>query len=153
MSGPSTRLRLDLPDVLFGLFLTGVSGGALWLTRHLRGGIAADMGPGYMPRVIAVALLLFGLFFLIRGALAPRRGIDAVHLRPLAAICAGVAVFAAGAASLGLAIVSVLTVVIAGFGSTEARLWQNVVFAVALSAASVALFVKLLALPVPVWPW
>ncbi|WP_341987229.1 tripartite tricarboxylate transporter TctB family protein [Azorhizobium sp. AG788] len=148
-----TGRRLDLPDVLFGLFLAAVSGGALLLTRHLRGGTAADMGPGYMPRAIAVALLLFGLFFLVRGALAPWRGIDKVHLRPLVAICAGVAVFAAGAASLGLAIVSVLTVVVAGMGSPEARLWQNLAFGLALSAASVGLFVKLLSLPVPVWPW
>ena len=62
-----TRSRIDLQDLLFGLFLVAVAAGTLVATRNLVIGHAADMGPGYMPRVVALALMAFGLFFSGRG--------------------------------------------------------------------------------------
>ena len=52
--------RTDWQDLLFGLFLIAVAGIALAATRTLSGGNAADMGPGYMPRAIAIMLLASG---------------------------------------------------------------------------------------------
>ena len=147
-----TRFRIDLQDLLFGLFLVAVATGTLVATRNLAVGHAADMGPGYMPRVVALALLGFGLFFTGRGLWGTRRGIAAVELRPLLAILASVGVFALAAERLGLAIVSVVTVVFASFATREGRLLETVAFAVALSGAAVLLFVKLLGLPIPIWP-
>ncbi len=86
--------RTDWQDLLFGLFLIAVAGIALAATRTLSGGNAADMGPGYMPRAIAIMLLAFGLWFSIRGIRRPFVGIAPVRLQPLLAITASVAVFA-----------------------------------------------------------
>ena len=86
--------RTDWQDLLFGLFLIAVAGIALAATRTLSGGTAADMGPGYMPRAIAIMLLAFGLWFSIRGLRRPFVGIAPVRLQPLLAITASVAVFA-----------------------------------------------------------
>ncbi|WFU19330.1 tripartite tricarboxylate transporter TctB family protein [Bradyrhizobium sp. CB3481] len=147
-----TRFRIDLQDLLFGLFLVAVATGTLVATRNLTVGHAADMGPGYMPRVVALALLGFGLFFTGRGFWGTGRGIAAVELRPLLAILASVGVFALAAERLGLAIVSVVTVVFASLATREGRLLETVPFAVALSGAAVLLFVKLLGLPIPIWP-
>ncbi|WP_035713159.1 tripartite tricarboxylate transporter TctB family protein [Azorhizobium doebereinerae] len=148
-----TRRRFDLPDLLFGGFLVLVAGAALATTWHLSVGTAADMGPGYFPRVVAFALLAFGLFFLGRGAGRRFHGIETIHLRPLLAIPASVAVFAVLAASAGLALASLATIVVAGLASRETRALENLVFGVAISAGAVLLFAKLLSLPVPVWPW
>ena len=52
--GPMTRSRIDLQDLLFGLFPGGGGGGSRWSPRAIwRSATAADMGPGYMPRVVA----------------------------------------------------------------------------------------------------
>ena len=147
-----TRSRIDLQDLLFGLFLVAVAAGTLVATRNLAVGHAADMGPGYMPRVVALALVGFGLFFSGRGLMRTRLGIAPVQLRPLLAILASVGVFALTAERLGLAIASVLAVILASFATREGRLVETVAFAVVLSGAAVLLFVKVLGLPIPVWP-
>ena len=147
-----TRFRIDLQDLLFGLFLVAVAAGTLVATRNLAVGHAADMGPGYMPRVVALALVGFGLFFSGRGLMRTRLGIAPVQLRPLLAILTSVGIFALTAERLGLAIASVLAVILASFATREGRLVETVAFAVVLSGAAVLLFVKVLGLPIPVWP-
>ncbi|UPK01156.1 tripartite tricarboxylate transporter TctB family protein [Bradyrhizobium sp. 170] len=147
-----TRSRIDLQDLLFGLFLVVVAAGTLVATRKLAIGHAADMGPGYMPRVVAVALMGFGLFFSGRGLWRMRVGIAPVQLRPLLAILASVGVFALTAERLGLAIASVVAVILASFATREGRLIEAIAFAIVLSGAAVLLFVKLLGLPIPIWP-
>ncbi|MCK1512302.1 tripartite tricarboxylate transporter TctB family protein [Bradyrhizobium sp. 190] len=147
-----TRSRIDLQDLLFGLFLVAVAAGTLVATRKLAIGHAADMGPGYMPRVVALALMGFGLFFSGRGLWRMRAGIAPVQLRPLLAILASVGVFALTAERLGLAIASVVAVILASFATREGRLIEAIVFAIVLSGAAVLLFVKLLGLPIPIWP-
>lgn len=147
-----TRTRINWQDLLLGLFLAAVAGTTLFLTRRLAVGSAADMGPGYMPRAVALALLAFGLFFCARGLRRAGEAIEAVRLRPLLAVLAAVAVFAATAERFGLVIASVVTVAVAAFATREARPLETAVFALALAGAAVLLFVKLLGLPVPVWP-
>jgi hypothetical protein len=115
-------------------------------------GHAADMGPGYMPRVVALALMGFGLFFSGRGLWRMRVGIAPVQLRPLLAILASVGVFALTAERLGLAITSVAAVILASLATREGRFVETIAFAVVLAGAAVLLFVKLLGLPIPIWP-
>jgi Tripartite tricarboxylate transporter TctB family len=147
-----TGRRTDWQDLLFGLFLIAVAGIALAATRTLSGGTAADMGPGYMPRAIAIMLLAFGLWFSIRGIRRPFVGIAPVRLQPLLAITASVAVFALSATRFGLALSSFAAILIASLATREARPIETLLFALGLSAAAVLLFVKALALPVPIWP-
>jgi hypothetical protein len=149
-----SRSRIDWRDLLLGLFLVGVATGTLFATRNLTVGHAADMGPGYMPRFISLALLGFGLFFSARSLwrVGAALTIEPVRLRPLLAILGAVGIFALTAERLGLAIASVVTVVLASLATREGRILETVPFALVLSGAAVLLFIKVLALPVPVWP-
>jgi hypothetical protein len=144
--------RIDWQDLLFGLFLVAVAAGTLVATRNLAVGSAADMGPGYMPRAVALGLLGFGLFFCVRGARRAGPAIVPVQARPLFAILAAVGVFALTTQRLGLVIAAIATVLVASFATRESRLLETVPFAALLAGAAVLLFVKLLALPVPIWP-
>ena len=134
--------RTDWQDLLFGLFLIAVAAIALAATRTLSGGTAADMGPGYVPRAIAI----------IRGLRRPFVGIAPVRLQPLLAITASVAVFALSATRFGLALSSFAAILIASLATREAKPIETLLFALGLSTAAVLLFVKALALPVPIWP-
>ncbi len=147
-----TRRRVDLPDLLLGLFLLLVATIALVATRKLSHGTAADMGPGYMPRAISVVLAGFGLFFAGRGLLRPHVGIATVMLRPLLAIAAAVAAFALLAERAGLAVAALATILLAGLATKESRLWESLGFGIVLAGAAVLLFVQVLKLPIPVWP-
>ena len=144
--------RIDWPDLLLGLFLLLVATGTLVATRKLGVGTAANMGPGYMPRVIAIAVILFGLFFTGRGLLRSHLGIAQVHLRPLLAIPLAVALFSLLVEVAGLAVASLITILAAAYATHEVRAREAVIFGVVIAAASVLLFVKVLSLPLPIWP-
>ncbi|MGQ4275090.1 tripartite tricarboxylate transporter TctB family protein [Terrihabitans sp. B22-R8] len=143
----------DLPDILFGGFLILVAAGTMFATRNLTVGRAGDMGPGYMPLAISLILLGFGLVFAGRGFFRLNRGIEPVQPRPVLGIMLAVGMFALLAESAGLVLASLATIIVAGFAGRENRLIESLIFSVVLTAAAVLLFVKGLALPVPVWPW
>jgi hypothetical protein len=145
--------RLDVQDLLFGLFLIAVALGATAATWKLRIGTGANMGPGYMPRAIAVGIAAFGVFFVVRALLQPLQAVEPPQPRAIFGILAAVAAFAVLAPSAGLAIAALATVVIAGFASRETRFVENLLFAIAMATAAVLLFIKALSLPVPAWPW
>jgi hypothetical protein len=145
--------RLDMPDVLFGTFLCVVGAVTLLATRHLTVGTPADMGAGFMPRVLALGVAGFGLYFVGRGLLRPRAHIPWAGMRPLVSVLGAVAIFALIAAKGGLALAALATVLVASTAIRETRLGELFVYGVALSAAAVLLFVKALSLPIPVWPW
>jgi hypothetical protein len=145
--------RLDLRDLLFGVFLIAVAVAATAATWKLRIGAAGNMGPGYMPRAISIGIAGFGLYFLVRSFLRPFQAIEPVQLRGVLGILASVAVFAVLAPTAGLAIATLATIVVAGFASAETRFIENLLFGIAIAAGAVLLFVKALNLPVPAWPW
>lgn len=149
-----SKLRINLQDALFGTFLILVATAAMFVTRKLSVGTASDMGPGYMPLAVALIILGFGVFLVGRGLLAGNeQGIDTVHVRPILAILISVGVFALLAEKAGLVLASLATILIAGFGGREFRLAESVLFACVLTACAVLLFVRVLALPIPIWPW
>ncbi|QDO98270.1 tripartite tricarboxylate transporter TctB family protein [Ferrovibrio terrae] len=144
--------RIDWPDLLLGLFLLLVATLTLVATRKLGIGTAANMGPGYMPRVIAIAVMLFGAFFTGRGLLRSHLGIARVQLRSLIAIPLAVALFSLLVEFAGLAIASLVTIIVAAYATHEFRAREAVIFGVAIAALSVLLFVQVLSLPLPIWP-
>ncbi|WP_312893232.1 tripartite tricarboxylate transporter TctB family protein [Ancylobacter sonchi] len=148
-----TRRRFDWPDLLFGFFLIAVAAGTFAATWRLSGGTAADMGPGYMPRAIALVLLAFGAFFAARGFRRAYAGIERVQLRPILGVGVSVGVFALLIESASLAAASFASIVIAAVASRESRFFEVILFGLFITAGAVLLFVKALALPVAIWPW
>ncbi|QEI07067.1 tripartite tricarboxylate transporter TctB family protein [Pigmentiphaga aceris] len=141
-------------DLLLGLFLCAVSGIALYSIRNLAFGTLTDMGAGFMPRVLAIGLLGFGVYFLALAAFKrAAQSIGPIELRPLLGVALSVGVFALTAGRFGLVVGSILTILVAGAASKESRWRELIIFSVAMSIGAVLLFVKGLALPVPVWPW
>jgi hypothetical protein len=148
------KLRINLQDTLFGIFLILVAGGAMFATRKLSVGTAANMGAGYMPLAVSLIILGFGVFLAGRGLLGGReQGIEAVQIRPILAIVLSVGAFALLAERAGLVVASLAVILIAGLGGREFRLIEGVIFACVLTACAVLLFVRLLQLPIPIWPW
>lgn len=144
---------VNLQDLLFGLFLIAVGIGTLVTIRKLTMGSAAEMGPGYVPRAVAVGLLAFGVVFAGRAFFAAGVRIEAPVWRSFLIVPLSVAVFALTLNALGLAFAAFGAMVAAAAASRETRWPETLLFAAALSAGAVLLFVKVLALPVPMFPW
>jgi hypothetical protein len=146
------RQRVDLPELAYGLFLVAVGAVALATTADLTVGSAGNMGPGYVPRGLALVIVLFGAGLAVRALLA-QQAFPAVQLRPLLLISGALGVFALLLPVAGLAVTGLATIVCAGCAATDTRPVENVLFAVALTAFAVVLFVIALGMPVAIWPW
>ena len=150
MRAPAGQLAVAAGIVALGAVV-------LWGSFHLpTGGGYAQVGPGVVPRIVGVGLLLVGAL-LVREALAGGfRGLDEEEERRLRMDWAAFAWITAGIIAYGLAIVRagfvlssiVLFVLVArGFGS---RRWlMNSVIGALLAAAVFALFNYGLGLTLP----
>ena len=145
--------NVNLKDLLFGVFLIAVGIGTLVAIRKLTMGSAAEMGPGYVPRAVAIGLLAFGAAFAGRGFFATGGVIPVPAWRSFLVIPLAVAVFALTLNRLGLAVAAFAAMAVAAAASRETRWRETLPFAAAMAAGAVLLFVKLLALPVPMFPW
>jgi len=145
--------RVNIPDLAFAAFLVALGAFAFVLASELRAGSAASMGAGYVPRGLALIIMAYGLALGVRAAIARRTAFPAIELRPLLLISAAVALFAVLLSFAGLALTSLAVVICAGFAAYDVRLHENAILAVALAGFAIVLFVKVLGLPIPVWPW
>jgi hypothetical protein len=146
-------LRLNIPDLAFAAFLIAIGALAFALAGQLSIGSAASMGPGYVPRGLAILIMLYGLVLAVRACFSGRQPFPDVAFRPLLLISAAVAVFAIVLPLAGLAVTSVAVVICAGFASYDVRLRENAILAIVLAAFAVLLFVKALGLPFATWWW
>jgi hypothetical protein len=143
---------MNLPDLAFAVFLVALGALAYVLAGELSVGTAASMGPGYVPRALAIIIMVYGLALGVHAMFKGREAFPAIQRRPLTLIVAAVALFALLLPRAGLALTSFAVVVCAGFAAYDARLRENAILGVALAAFAVVLFVSVLGLPIPVWP-
>jgi hypothetical protein len=144
--------RVNVPNLAFAAFLVALGAFAFALSSELSAGTAAAMGPGYVPRALAILIMVYGAVLGVRAALAAREAFPAIAFRPLVMICAAVALFALLLPIAGLALTSLAVVLCAGLAASDVRMRENLVLAVALAAFAVMLFVTALGLPIPIWP-
>jgi putative tricarboxylic transport membrane protein len=143
---------MNLPDLAFAVFLVALGALAFALAGELSVGSTASMGPGYVPRALAIIIILYGAALGLRAALRGRAAFPPIERRPLLFIAAAVALFALLLPFAGLALTSFVVVLCAGFAAYDVRLRENAILGVALAAFAVVLFVSVLGLPIPVWP-
>lgn len=143
--------RILRQDFLGGLAVIAVAAFAFWLARNLPAGAAGGMGPGTLPK--GLALLLGGL-----GAVLVLRSFGSENLErwsvrgPLF-VLGGLVLFGLAVRPLGLALAGPLAIVVAGFASSEVRWRETLVYGLAMTAFCVGLFKFALGLPIPLAPW
>ena len=147
------RVRINIPDLAFAAFLIALGALAFALASQLTMGTAAAMGPGYVPRGLAVVIMVYGLVLGGRAMLSGHRPLPSIEWRPLFLILGAVALFAILLPLLGLATTSSIIVVCAGWAAYDVRVRENVIAALVLAAFATLLFVTALGLPIAVWPW
>ena len=144
--------RINVPDLAFGVLLIAVAVIAWVLVADLPVGTATSMGPGYVPRGLTLMIGTFGAMQCARAFFAAHVSFPATALRPILLVGASVAAFALLLRVAGLAVTSVVVIIIAGYAASDVRLRENLLLAAGLAVFSVALFVLGLGLPIPVWP-
>src|SRR5258706_14003916 len=102
------QLAIKAPkDLAAGLFFIAVGLAGYWFVREMPMGAAVRMGPGYIPKVLSVIIILFGVFLAGRSLLLQGERLEGWKLKPLIVISAAILVFAVLIDSQGLVIASI----------------------------------------------
>jgi len=138
-------------SAILAVLLLAVAITLWWGSGDLSVGRAARMGPGYMPRLVAMAIAFVGVAMLARSFVMEGEPVGAVPYRALAAIVSGLLAFALLVSHAGLLIAIPVLVVLVSLGDRDLRPVPILAVAIALTIFSSVLFVYLLGLPLPLW--
>ena len=116
-------------------------------------GTAARMGPGYFPRILGILLIVLGGILALRATADGRASRSPrFHLRPLVIVLGSVVLFGAIVHLAGVALSTVMLIVMASAASHEFRPRESLIAGVLLAALAVGVFVIGLQLQLPIWP-
>jgi hypothetical protein len=110
------------------------------------------LGPGYIPKALALLLVAFGVAILIHGFLGTEESVERWHLRPLLLVLGSIVFFGLTVEAFGLWVAVIGLVLIASAAHGEARPLESAALAVGMAAFSFFVFIKGLGLTIPVWP-
>lgn len=152
-------------DTLAGLMFIAVAAAALWISRDYPLGTLRRMGAGYMPQLLAWALMGLGIIVLCQGLLAGDRSAHTSAADPesdsadhkqnlwsVVFVTASLVAFALSIERFGLIIAILLLVAIASFAYRGLRWWETLLTALFMIALSWAVFVLGLGISVKVLP-
>lgn len=152
--GPGNSRRLRSPqDAAAGLFLIAVAAVALWQGAVLSAGSLGQVGPGMLPRALAVATALCGVALVVQSFFADGAGLGRWPLRGPLFVLGGAVAFGLAVRPLGLAVAGPMVVLISAMASHETRWIEALVFGAVMTTFCLLLFKVALGLPIPVAPW
>ena len=137
-------------DLLAGLVLVAVALFALWASGGLSQGRLGALGPGMMPRATAVLMGAVGVLVALSAFFAAGPRLERWSLRGPFFVCLALIAFAVTIRWVGLLVAGPLVAIISGAASPETRIKEIVIFGIAVTIFSIALFRYVLNLPIPV---
>jgi putative tricarboxylic transport membrane protein len=149
---PSGRPK-SRQDLAAGLFLLAVAAVGFFGAWDLRSGTLGGMGPGLLPKAVAVVVAAFGLLLIVRAFVAAGETLERWSVRGPLFVLGAPIVFALTIREWGLVVAGPLAVLIAASADRGVRIPEVVLFAVVLTGFSAVLFKFILQLPIPLAPW
>ena len=145
-------IRVRSPqDFWAGLLFVVFGCGALWFGRDLVVGALTRMGPGYIPRVLSLAMIGIGAFLALRSLVLEGPQIERSRFRPQIFVLLAIIVFGLLIERIGLWPTVIAFTILASLASYEMKWIEMVTLAIWLSIASVILFIYLLGQAMEIW--
>lgn len=139
-------------DFYAGVLFVAVGIFAIVIAAGYPMGTAARMGPGYFPRILGILLILLGGALALRSLKLQGSPIPTWKWRPVIVVLGSVVLFGEIVDFVGLAISTVVLILLSSWASTEFRLKEALISGVALAVLTVLVFVIALKLQLPIWP-
>jgi len=140
-------------DLFGGVLIIAVAAFALWQSDDLPIGTLGGMGPGMLPRAIAVLLGALGIFLVASAMFETGARLQTFSLRAPMLIVSAMVAFGFAVRPLGLAVAGLLLVVISACASNEVRWGETFLFGGLMTVFCIGLFKFALGLPIPLAPW
>lgn len=154
-SGPSSPLKSLVlrQDFVGGLTVIVTAGFAFWQAADLPTGTLGGMGPGMLPRGLAVLLGLLAVLLVIDGVGGGGARLEPWSIRGPVLVLGAAVAFGLAVRPLGLIVAGPLAIVISAFASDEVRWGETLLFGGLMTAFCIGLFKFALGLPIPLAPW
>jgi hypothetical protein len=145
-------VRIKSPqDAGAAILLIVIGLGGLWFGRDYERGTVSQMGPGYMPMLLSVGLIIFGGIVALRAVTVDGPPIERGLWYPSALILLAVILFAFLIETAGLAPATFAVAVLSAFASAEVRWKEAVALGGGLAIFCVLVFVYGLRQPIPIF--
>jgi len=146
-------MRIRSPkDFWSGLFFIAVAVGFIGLSRQYNMGNMHRMGPALFPTLVGTLLAGLGLIMALRSFATDGPPVPRFHARPILISLIAIVLFGVALQNSGLVAAVTALVIVGAIASSESRVLETVGLTLALIVFSVAVFVWLLGLPIPLWP-
>jgi len=145
-------VRIKSPqDAGAAILLIVIGLGGLWFGRDYERGTVSQMGPGYMPMLLSVGLVIFGGIIGLRAVTTDGPPIERGLWYPSALILLTVVLFAFLIETAGLAPATFAVAVLSAFASAQVRWKEALALGVGLAIFCVLVFVYGLRQPIPIF--
>jgi hypothetical protein len=146
-------MRIRSPkDFWAGLIFIAIAGGFVLLAQQYRLGDLHRMGPAMFPTLVGALLAVLGAVLALRAFALDGAAVPRFHARPIGVSLLAIVLFAVALQWLGLIAAIAVLVLVGARAARDVRPLENLALAAAMIAFSVAVFVWLLGLPLPLWP-
>lgn len=140
-------------DFLGGSVVIGVAVLAYWLGFDLPSGTLGGMGPGMLPKALAVLLGALGLVLLAGSFWHFGERMHRWTIRGPIFLFGAMILFGLTVRPWGLVAAGPIAMIVGAFASDEVRWGETIVSALVTTAFCVGLFKFALGLPIPLAPW
>ncbi len=152
--GDRRPMGLTIPiaqDVAAGIFLMLVGAFFVYQGRDLPMGTLRAVGPGMLPRAVALMIVIGGAVLVLMGFLNKKGArLPTFSYRGPFFIILGILCFAMLIRTVGLVAAGPVAMIVASYASHETRIVETAIFAVIMTGVCIFLFKYMLNLPIPV---
>jgi hypothetical protein len=110
------------------------------------------MGPAMFPTLVGGLLAALGAVIALRSLIFDGEPVPRLYARPIGVTLLAIVLFGAALQWLGLVAAIAVLVLLGAYAARDVRPLENAVLAAVMIVFSVAVFVFLLGLPLPLWP-
>jgi len=139
-------------DFWAGLAFVAIGAAFVLLSQQYRLGDMHRMGPGMFPMLVGVLLAGLAAVITLRAFAFDGEAVPRFQARPIGISLLAIVLFGAALQWLGLVAAVAVLVLVGAWASREVRPLENIALAGGMVLFSVAIFVWLLGLPLPLWP-
>jgi hypothetical protein len=139
-------------DFWAGLIFIAIGSGFILLAQQYRLGDLHRMGPAMFPTLVGALLAALGAVVALRSFVLVGAAVPRFYAGPIGVSVLAIVLFGIALQWLGLVAAVAVLVLVGAQASREPRLLETLALAAVMIAFSVAVFVWLLGLPLPLWP-
>ena len=146
-------MRIRSPkDFWAGLIFVAIGGGFVLLAQQYRFGDMHRMGPAMFPTLVGALLAALGVIIALRAFAIDGPPVPRFQARPIIVSLLAIVLFGIALQWVGLVAAVAVLVLIGANAARDMRQLDNFALAAVMIMFSVAVFVWLLGLPLPLWP-